>query len=107
MWTSWPSPRLQSPEPANLCSPLTSRADNGRTRRIGRDARARASLSLAQLVTKCRKSGQCGRPSQSRSRPWLTGGVVPQTDRRGPPEPLTDHLVWRTGTADDGRLDGS
>jgi hypothetical protein len=26
--TSWPSPRLQSPERANLCSPLTSRADN-------------------------------------------------------------------------------
>ena len=36
--------------------------------------------------------------SSSRSRPWLTGGVVPQTDRRGPPEPLTDHLVCRTGT---------
>jgi hypothetical protein len=28
MWTNWPSLRLQSPEPANLCSPLNFRADN-------------------------------------------------------------------------------
>ena len=28
MWTNWPSPRLQSRRTANLCSPLTSRADN-------------------------------------------------------------------------------